>query len=165
VILSKRKAKIEAWLFNNTWLASIYQGKAYCVERRNLWYKMGELSQRWVWHQGDFIIDTSWNLIYTMSFPSMIHMDFTLISKEGHWLIQGCYLQDFNKRFEEGHVVTSKVMDLQIEVCKARISLINQNTIVWVTPQMEFSLWCKAWLNCGNDKWRRNLDGYNEEPS
>jgi hypothetical protein len=31
---------------------------------------------------------------------------------------------------ENGHVVTSKVMGLQMEVFKARISLINQRTIV-----------------------------------
>jgi hypothetical protein len=38
---------------------------------------MGELSQSCVWHQGDFTIDTRWNLMnYTMSSPSIISNGF-----------------------------------------------------------------------------------------
>jgi hypothetical protein len=38
---------------------------------------MGELSQSLVWHQGDFTIDTRWNLMnYTMSLPSIISNEF-----------------------------------------------------------------------------------------
>jgi hypothetical protein len=33
----------------------------------------------------------------------------------------------------------------------------------WVASQMVFSLWCKAWLNCGKGKWWRDQDGQNEE--
>jgi hypothetical protein len=39
-------------------------------------------------------------------------------------------LQDFKKSLEKGHIAISKLMDLQIEVCKARIFLINQRTTI-----------------------------------
>jgi hypothetical protein len=29
----------------------------------------------------------------------------------------------------------------------------------WVASQIGLSLWCKAWLNCGNDKWWKDQDG------
>jgi hypothetical protein len=49
-------------------------------------------------------------------------------------------LQGFNKGIVKGHVLISKMMDLQVEASKTWIFFINQRTSILVVSQMEFNM-------------------------
>jgi hypothetical protein len=103
--------------------------KAYCEERRSLWYNNGRTNSKLSMASRDFTIDTRWNLMTnTMSLSSTI-------SSVSHSYILWRILTRTKKLFArlqvehwQGHVAIPIVMDRQLEVCKARINDINQRT-------------------------------------